>query len=199
MEWLSGVLKEYIAEDKLETALSEVKKVFPEYAVPKEQYNKKAEALEVASSELETAKTQMEEVNTKLSELSASGEELETVKAQLTEQLELNKKIESESEERIASIELSHKRDTALERALINAKADPTQLDWLKSEFAPDSLNLTDDGSIVGFDDLLKGVKEKRPNSFIVETVTDPNGEPEAGNPTNTSVSSFSAGLNSVL
>ena len=196
MDWLNETLAKYVSEDKMEAVMAEVKKVFPEHAVPKEQYNKKVEALEVANSELGTTKEQMEAVNTKLGELGSSAEELESIKASMAELQETHTSFVSEAEKREGDLKLGFEKNSALERLLISEKADTTQLDWLKNEFKLDEMTLNKDGGFDGFTDMVSAVKEKRPNSFIVEKTIDPVGEPPIANPSNENVSSFRAGLN---
>jgi chromosome segregation ATPase len=196
MDWLNETLKQYVSEDKMEAVMADIKKVFPEHAVPKEQYNKKVEALEVASSELETTKTQMEEVNNKLGEIGSSAEELESAKATIAELQETHTSFVSEAEKRESNLKLGFEKNNALERLLLNEKADTTQLDWLKNEFKLDEMTLNADGGFDGFADMIASVKEKRPNSFVVEKTIDPVGEPVVANPSNENVSSFRAGLN---
>jgi predicted acetyltransferase len=200
MEWMTELLKQYVSEDKVEDALSGIKKALPEHFIPKEQYNKKVEALEVANSELDGAKKQMEEVNTKLTELSSSAEELESVKTALNESNQKYNDYLKETEQREADLKLSYQKNSTLEKLLRENKADDTQLDWLKGEFKLDEMSLTEDGSgLVGFDDVLKSVREKRPNSFVVEKTVDPSGEPVSASSSTESpkITSFMAGLQS--
>jgi len=196
MDWLNETLKQYVSEDKMEAVVADIKKVYPEHAVPKEQYNKVADDLKVSNAELVTTKEQMEAVNTKLGELGSSAEELETARATIAEMQETHTSFVGEAEKREADLKLGFEKNSALERLLLNEKADTTQLDWLKNEFNLDEMTLNKDGGFDGFGDMLATVKEKRPNSFVIEKVTDPAGEPVTASASETQVSSFRAGLN---
>ncbi len=179
MEWLEKLLKEHVGEDKLESVIAEVKKVFPEHAVPKEQYNKKATALESAETELETTRVQMAEVNDKLGKITATNGDVDALKSTIKE-LEEFKDGEGA---RTAEVESRIKKGMAFERALYASKVDPSLIPLFKKENADKvaEMALGENDALVGVDDLIAGVKTQYPNSFSVTTTADPAGPPAVG------------------
>ena len=175
MEWIKNILSNAEEED-LDEIVERIKQEFPKHAVPKEQYNKKADKVEELETELESAKEQLEQTNDQLENLKEAAEGKDELKEQLESiQSEYNEYKEKE-QERINRI----KKTSALEKELLTSNVPEDAVDLLISDFDLDELVLNDDGKIVNIDDHKEKVKEKRPSLFGEEKVR--GNEPTDGN-----------------
>lgn len=175
MEWIKNILSNAEEED-LDEIVERIKQEFPKHAVPKEQYNKKADKVEELETELEGAKEQLEQTNDQLENLKEAAEGKDELKEQLESiQSEYNEYKDKE-QERINRI----KKTSALEKELLTSNVPEDAVDLLISDFNLDDLVLSDDGKIVNIDDHKKKVKEKRPSLFGEEKVK--GNEPTDGN-----------------
>ena len=175
MDWLKEILSK--KDQTQEQILEAVNAEFPKHAVPKEQYNKKVEALGTATTELETAKNQLSETNGKIEELTGKvgdSEELKASIANLQGEYEEYKKSEAT---RITNIEKRYKAEILLG----DSKANKDSVDLLVDKLDFDKMTLLESGVLDGFDSQLEGLREARPTLFATVETVDPNGEPSGG------------------
>lgn len=174
MDWLIELLKKEFGElegakKKIDSAIEAVKSEFPKHAVPKEQYNKKAEKAKELESELETAQGKYKEAAEKLDDLSKKADGNEELKAEF-------QKVKAEYEEYKAGEEKRVQQIQAranVEKELLKNDADKNAVDLLMNDFDLEKIRITDDGKLDGFSDQLKAVKEKRPTLFAHENYED--------------------------
>lgn len=178
MEWFTEILKDSgLSEDAVSALVDKVKAEFPKHAVPKEQYNKKVEALGELEKEHETAKGQLEAFNGEISQLRE--------KADLSD--EMKEKFESINgeydtykngeAERLAGV-----RKEMLALNLAGKYTAEDTADVVAGMLDLEKLVLSEDGkNLLGFDDQINSLKSQRPSLFIQEQVQDSNGEPQSG------------------
>lgn len=175
MEWLKEILaKEGQTQEQI---LEAVNAEFPKHAVPKEQYNKKVEALGSATTELETAQAKLSETNGKIEELTGKAgdnEELKESFATLNTEYEEYKTGEAT---RLTDIQKRHKAEILMGEG----KANKDSIDLLVDKLDFSTMTLLESGALDGFDSQLEGLKESRPTLFASVETIDPNGEPVGG------------------
>lgn len=174
MEWFSKMLSDAGVGDETATTLVEkMKSEFPNHAVPKEQYNKKANALKELESEHNTAKEQLEGMNSQLEELKKSAEVSEETRKKL-EELEEYKNGE---ESRTNAVKMGF----LVREGLAKEKATDSAIKLLQKEFDLSKLSIGENDELVGFSEQLTHFKETMPDLFVSEKVSDPIGEPQSG------------------
>ena len=158
MDWLLELLKKHkidIDSEDGKKLVEDVKKTFPENAVPKEQYNKVAEKAKANTAELETAQEKLKNVSDLAEKLKGKEEEIGKIKSSFEDY----KKGESERTKKI-------KIESQLQKNLLKNKANEDSVDLLINEFDYEKLDITDNNEIIGFEDQFKAIKEKRSKLF---------------------------------
>lgn len=155
---LKGTL-EGLEEDKINEIIEFSKKVLPKEFIPKDKYNEKVEELSSITQKLEETNTQIEELKNSTSSVDEYKTKLET----LTQEYEDYKK---DADKRVANM----KKTSLLKDRLIKEGADQDNLDLLMKDFEIDEMQLKDD-NIVGMDDYINPIKEKRARLFVQEKV----------------------------
>jgi len=175
MDWLKAILEK---EDQTkEQILEAVNAEFPKHAVPKEQYNKKVEALGTATTELETAKTQLSETNGKIEELTTKAGDNEELKASIDTMRSEYDEYKAGEGTRLTDIQKRHKAEILMG----DGKANKDSIDLLVGQLDFGKMTLLESGVLDGFDSQLDGLREARPTLFASTEVVDPNGEPDGG------------------
>lgn len=164
-----------IDEEKINELVQFAKDETAKDFIPKEKYNEKTSALEVADEKIQ----QYEEKAAKVDELIKEKAEL---KDQVTE-------IENTYKQKIQEVEGNYesklkmsKKTSILKDSLIQNGADPENVDLLLHEFDGkiEEMKLNDDGNdIIGKDDYLTPVKERR-NKFF-KKIENNTGKPPSG------------------
>jgi DNA repair exonuclease SbcCD ATPase subunit len=162
MEWLKKLLE--LDDEQLE----KVKQEFPKHAVPKEQYNKKAEKVDELQSELDTAKTQLDAMNEKVDNLEVKAENADELKEKLNEIQSEYSDYKEQEEARIKNI----KTKNALEKNLLADNVPEDLVDLVANDFDIDNLELSEDGKLMNYESQREKAKEKRPSAFAKEKIT---------------------------
>lgn len=175
MEWLKEILeKEGQTQEQI---LEAVNAEFPKHAVPKEQYNKKVEALGSATTELETAQTQLSETNGKIEKLTLEVGDNEALKTSMTSLQGEYEEYKTGEGTRLTDIQKRHKAEILMG----DGKANKDSIDLLVGQLDFSTMNLLESGVLDGFDSQFEGLKEARPTLFATTETVDPNGEPVGG------------------
>ncbi|MFP4015799.1 MAG: phage scaffolding protein [Halanaerobiales bacterium] len=162
VEWLKEILGEDLDESKME----KIKEEFPKHAVPKDQYNKKADKAEELESELNTAKEQLDQTNEKLTDLQEKAENAEDFKEQLDAIKSEYDEYKEQEQTRINQI----KKKSALEKKLLTSKVPEDAVDLVINDFDLDELELDDDGNLKNIDEQMEKFKERRPSLIPKES-----------------------------
>lgn len=157
-EELKGKL-EGLEEDKINEIIEFSKKALPKEFIPKDKYNDKVDELTSITQKLEETNTQIEELKNSTSSVDEYKQKLET----LTQEYETYKQ---DADKRVANM----KKTSLLKDRLIKEGADQDNLDLLMKDFEIDQMQLKDD-NIVGLDDYINPIKEKRARLFVQEKV----------------------------
>lgn len=168
MKWMEKYLNEIGVEDA-ETALETFKKdYFPENAVPKDDYNKKADKVDELEGELNTAKTNLKETNDSLEELKTKAENADDYKTQLDEITNKYDEYKEQESARISKI----KTKNALEKKLLTDNVPKDLVDLVVNDFDTEQLELTDEGKLLNYESQREKTKEKRPSAFAETTIS---------------------------
>jgi myosin heavy subunit len=160
-------------ESKVNELVEFSKKSIPKEFIPKDKYNEKVEELTGVNEKLEETNKQIEELKNSTSNVDEYKEKLET----LTQEYEQYKQ---EADSRVANM----KKTSLLKDRLINEGADKDNIDLLLKDFNIDEMKLKDD-SIIGLDDYVNPIKEKRQRLFVKDKV-DSNPPDDGGDADNT-------------
>jgi len=166
-ELLKAKLSELKLEDEVVNGLIEYAKAeIPKDFIPKTKYNEKVE-------ELQTVNSKLDETNKTITELKGSNESIEEYKKKLDT---LNSELtdfKEKSESRVTRVKI----ESILKAGLLSSGADPENLDLLMHEYDSkiDEMKLDEAGKdIIGKDDYIKPVKEKRANMFLKSKIVTP-------------------------
>ena len=162
MEWLKDLL------DLDDEQVEKVKEEFPKHAVPKEQYNKKAEKIDELQAELDETTNQLEQTSEQVNDLNKYAEENQELQEKVKKIQEEKEKFEQEKDQRIAEIQ----KKTQLEKELLASNVPEDAVDLLVSDFNLDEMELDDDGKLKNVDEHKEKVKKKRPSLFAEEKIS---------------------------
>jgi len=150
---------EVVDEEKVAEIIEFSKKSIPLEFIPKTKYNEKVE-------ELTTTNAKLEETNKKIEELSKTETDAKEYKEKLETLNQEYEKFKDEAEERVSEM----KKNSILKDRLIQEGADKDNIDLLMKDFDVKEMSLNDDG-IIGLDEYLKPIKEKRARLFVQEEI----------------------------
>ena len=150
---------EGLDEEKVKEIIEFSKKSIPLEFIPKTKYNEKIEELTDVNGKLEETNAQIEELKNSTGDVDEYKTKLDT----LTQEYETYK---GESDTRITNI----KKSSLLKDRLIRENADPENIDLLLKDFNIEEMQLKDD-NIVGLDEYVKPIKEKRARLFVKEKI----------------------------
>ena len=162
MEWL----KEILGEDLDENTMKKIKEEFPKHAVPKEQYNKKADKVEEIESELNTAKKQLDQTNDKLTNLQEKAENAEEFKEQLDSIKSEYNEYKEQEQTRINNIQ----KKSALEKKLLTSGVPEDAIDLVINDFDLEELELDDESKLKNANEQIEKFKERRPSLIAKES-----------------------------
>lgn len=161
MEWLKELLKDHIAEDKMDAVIESYNKEFPKHAVPKSEFNTVKEELKIAKSTAEQTALTLESLKTKAD----SVEDYEAKMKELNEQMET---VKAESQKQISNVTKRVKYEKMLTDNKMNEAAASLVVD--KINF--DEVILDQAGNIVDAEKHIAKNKEIYGPLFL-ETTTD--------------------------
>lgn len=153
--------------EKVDELVEFSKKSIPKEFVPSEKYNEKVE-------ELNNTNTKLEEVNTAIEDLKNSSENVDEYKSKIEELNNEFSTYKDETESRVSNM----KKTSLLKDRLLNDGADKDNIDLLLKDFNIDEMKLKDD-NIIGLDDYVNPVKEKRSRFYTKDKIED--NKPEDG------------------
>lgn len=157
MNWLKDLLKEHVAEDKLDGVIEGFKKESPKYVMPKERFNEVNDELKLTKEQLASNKGLVEELTTKANSLEEYETKLSEWKAKYDE-------LEQTSQSKIANIT----KKTQLKEFLLENNAHKDALDLLIDKYSEEVE--IDNDSIKDADKLIEKIKEERGGLFINST-----------------------------
>ncbi|MFR4584651.1 phage scaffolding protein [Clostridium cadaveris] len=176
MEWLRKLLEgAKIVDGKLdvEALMKDVNTEFPKNAVPKETFNDINGQLKIA--------------NTTIADLKKNNADNETLQQTIKEHEKTIKTQKADYEAKVRNLTL----DSAIEKALVNAKAKHTDL--LSGKIDRDKLVISEDGKVTGIDEQLKGLKDNYKDLFEEKISGIPPANPEGGSGGNVTYESLIA------
>lgn len=176
MEWLRKLLEgAKIVDGKLdvEALMKDVNTEFPKNAVPKETFND-------INGQLKTA-------NSTIADLKKNNADNETLQQTIKEHEKTIKTQKADYEAKVRNLTL----DSAIEKALVNAKAKHTDL--LSGKIDRDKLVISEDGKVTGIDEQLKGLKDNYKDLFEEKITGNPPANPEGGSGGNVTYESLIA------
>lgn len=146
-------------ESKLNEIIEFSKKSVPKEFIPKDKYNEKVE-------ELTSLNTKLEDTNKQIEELKTSTGDVDEYKSKLDKLNQEYEEYKQQADTRVANMQ----KTSLLKDRLINEGADKDNLDLLLKDFDIDTMQLKED-KIIGIDDYITPIKEKRSRLFIQENV----------------------------
>lgn len=167
MNYFEELRKRLEGFEKAEEIIEFSKKNIPLEFIPKTKYNEKIE-------ELEAINTKLGETNKQIEELKNSTSNVDEYKQKLEKLTQEYDEYKGEADKRVANLQKS----SLLKDKLIKEGADKDNLDLLIRDFNLDEMQLKDD-KIIGLDDLISPIKEKRARLFVQESTT--TGKPDDG------------------
>ncbi|MDM8312901.1 phage scaffolding protein [Clostridium cadaveris] len=177
MEWLrkllEGAKKKEDGSIDIEELMKQVNTEFPKNAVPKDKYNDVSEQLKIA--------------NTTITDLKKNNADNETLQQTIKEHEKTIKTQKADYEAKVRNLTL----DSAIEKALVNAKAKHTDL--LSGKIDRDKLVISEDGKVTGIDEQLKGLKDNYKDLFEEKITGNPPANPEGGSGGNVTYESLIA------
>jgi chromosome segregation ATPase len=158
-----------LEEEKVNDLLEFAKKEIPKEFIPKEKYNEKV-------SELDAATSKLEETNNTIEELKSNTGDIDEYKTKLDQLNQEYNEYKNEAEQRVQTM----KKKNVIKDNLINSGADPNNVDLLMYEFENklNDMKLNDDGSIIGLDEYINPLKEKRAPLFSKQQLDGAGTEP---------------------
>lgn len=138
----------------------------------------KAKAVE-ATTKLENANKQLDEANNTIKDLKKSNGDNETLQTKVKEYEDTIKTQKADYESKVRNLTL----DSAIEKALSTSKAKHTDL--LSTRIDRDKLSINEDGTVIGLDEQLKGLKESYKDLFEEKISGIPPANPEGGSGNN--------------
>ena len=163
MEWIQNILDNTELEDEnTEEIVERIKQEFPKHAVPKEQYNKKADKLEEVEAELEQTEEQLNQTSEQLEDLESYAEENEELQEEIEQIKEEKEQFAEDKEQRIKEIQ----KKSQLEKELLASNVPEDAVDLLVSDFNIEELELDDNNKLKNIDEHKEEVRKKRPSLF---------------------------------
>ena len=187
MDWLKELLKNAgIAEDKVETIVTDAANEAPKHVVPKAVYNE-------LSTEKKSLETQLSERDTQLTELQKQVKGNEELEKTIKELRDANDLAATKHQEELQT----QKIESAIDIALTSAKA--RNLTAAKALLDREGVTIDKDGNVIGLTDKVKALVESEETKIMFEstetviTGTTPGGQPGGGgNPVDTSKMTYS-------
>ncbi len=167
MEWVNEILEENEVEN-VDEIIESFKEKFPQYAVPKDEYNKKADKIEQLEAELEQTNEQLEQTSEQLDKLEKYSEENEELQEQLEQIKQEKEQFEQEKEQRIGEIQKKAK----VEKDLLSSNVPEDAVDLLVNDFNFDELELDEEGNLKNYEEQKGKVRQKRSSLFGKEKVS---------------------------
>jgi len=159
MEWLKELLKDVVAEDKMESVLEGYKKEFPKHAVPKSVFNETKQELDTTKQSLTETKALIEGLEKKAGTVEDYETQLSNLKTALDEK-------DKEYGAEISSI----KKKTAYKDMLVDANFTKSAIDLLVKTANYEEMLLNDDGSVQNKDSLITKLTES--HSDLIKKVS---------------------------
>lgn len=153
MDWLKDLLKEHVAEDKLESVIEAYKQESPKHIIPKDVFNEKANEAKTLKAQLDEHKKQIESLSEKAGSLEEYQGMVEKLKADYAE-------LETKTQTEISNIT----KKTAYEKALMTSGVHKDAIDLLVSSAKLDEIDPEK------LDEEISKLKEQRPGLFVVKT-----------------------------
>lgn len=156
MEWLKAILeKAVVADGKLDidSLMKSIKEEFPKNAVPKSEFNQLNETKKDLEGQIKDRDKQLKDLGEKVK----GNEEAEKTIKELQESNRITKET---FEAKLKDITIN----AAIQAKLIDAKHP----DLLITKFDKSKLKVAEDGSVVGIDEQLTGIKEIYKDLFTV-------------------------------
>lgn len=166
MEWL----KKLLGDDLYNQVVSKLgdKKIIEDDGkmIPKHRFDEISTKNENLEKELKTVKESLSTTQTELEGIKTkSGKEKTTVEEQITNLTQQIADLKTQNEQKDKAI-VNERKNTALDIALTEAKANPKYKALLKKEFDIEKLELDETGKIKGFADLVKPIQENLKDLF---------------------------------
>ena len=158
MEWLKDLLKDDIAEEKIDEVIDKYKKESPKHVMPKQVFNEKSE-------ELKTIKAQLDEQKNLVEDLGKKADSVEEYETKLNEWQERYKQLESEAEQKVSQIT----KKSAYKELLLTNNVHTDAIDLLLDTAKFDDIELQD-GKIKDGEQVVQRLKEQRAGLFITES-----------------------------
>ena len=152
MEWLKELLKEHVAEDKLDEVVKAFNAESPKHVIPKDVFNEKSTEAKTLKGQLDEYKKQVESLSEKAGTVEEYQQQIEKLKTDYTE-------LEAKTQQEITNIT----KKTAYEKALINSGVHKDAIDLLLSSTKLDELDTEK------LDEQINNLKEQRPGLFVEE------------------------------
>lgn len=149
MEWIKQLLQKAVVKDDVldvEELDKAIDKAFPDHAVPKADFNAKAEALKTATTTLET--------------LRKDNKDNEMLQATIKTHEGTIKTMKEDYQKELSGM----KMNSAIEKLLSDNNAKYPEL--LAEKFDRSKLTLSEDGQVIGLNDQFKTVKESYKDMF---------------------------------
>lgn len=157
MEWLKEVLKDAVAEDKLNEVIERFKKESPKYVIPKERFNE-------VSDELKIEKAKGADFAKNLDELTKKASSVDEYQKQIADLQAKNKSIEEDAKKQIAQIA----KKSQVKELLITNKVHQDSVDLLVDKYS-DLAEMGEKG-LTNAEKLIAQIKAERKGLFIEET-----------------------------
>lgn len=170
MEWIKELLKDVVAEDKIDGVIEAYKKEFPKHAVPKDDFNKVKKDLKESSEELKATTIKMDELNDAL-----KSDDKEATIEDLKKKLADTSKDFDDFKADAANRETTRSKSEAYKKLLADSGANAAAIDLLATAANLDDVVLDKSGNIVDGKDLVEAVKKDRAALFNSENVNSNN------------------------
>jgi hypothetical protein len=186
MDWLKEIIAELTDEQ-----LEKVKQELPKHFVAKDQYNKKVDELKLKSDEYGTLSKQLEDNKTLMGDLQKKAELTDEYKTKLEQQVSAFDSYKADADKRVDQM----LKRSAIEKSLLASKAAPDAVDLLLNEFNLDDIKLSEKGEVLGFNEILAPIQEKRKSLFVTESMSTPNTQTHEGAEANTEYNKIAAAM----
>jgi len=160
-----------LEESKVDELVEFSKKTVPKDFVPSNELTK-------VKDEFKAFKDSVEEKDELINNLKQKAESVEEYEEKINKIMEEKEKIEQEAETRVSRI----KKQTMFKDALIENNANPKLVDLilLENKNKLDDMKIDEDGGkLIGQEDYINKIKEKRSDAFLKDNVDTP--KPEEG------------------
>lgn len=155
-DWLKDVLKNYVPEDKLDSAIKDLNQELPKFHIPKERFNEVNEALKLT-------KGQVEETNKAMSDLAKKAGSVDEYEKKVSELTQKTKDLEEQTKTQIAQIT----KRSGLKELLLTNNVHKDAIDMLVDKYTNEVK--VDDKGLVEADKIIEKIKAERPGLFITK------------------------------